>query len=200
MTAQKRFLAAKRASRHLVRHHQEPLQPLPERAIRGVFEEESTYEFELQEDQRGNVRPMRRQAKPLRDTNADATKRLSRIAGLTEGQIAAGGFFERDHELAHFQQRVTANLMGSGGGAGRDLSTVAMEARDRKHAALKILRNGGADVVAVVDAVVLNGTTATDAGAGRYVKDSARRVWALAVLSIGLSLLEGHYRAEGRLT
>jgi hypothetical protein len=170
--------------------------PTAERTRQGRLEQAQTYEFDPGD------RSERITARPLRDLNASAAKRLARCPGLTSSQIVAGGLFERDHEVGRLEPRMTANLSAAGGGgrAGADeMPLKVLEARDRKHAALEALRAGGAEVRSVVEAVVLNGVTVTETGQSRYANRSAAKAWVSLALTVGLSLLEGHYRTVGRM-
>lgn len=176
----------------------DPAAPTPERRLRGWLAEDRTWEFEPAEP----GQPARRvAAKPLRDLNANAARRLSRCPGLTPGQILAGGLFERDHEVARLEPRMTANLSGTGGSRGLtdELPLRVLEARDRKQAALSILRLGGPEVVRVVESVVLDGVTVTDTGQARYANRSAAKAWVSLALNVGLTLLESHYRLTKRM-
>ena len=171
--------------------------PTPERRAKGDFAEARTYEFEAPDD----GAPARRIVRTVRDLNAGAATRLRRL-DLTPGQRMAAVLFERDHELARLGPRMTADLGRIGrGGPGDGVRLSVLEARDRRQVALSALRMAGGDTVRLVEAVVLNGVSVTGASAGqtRYAHKAAAIAWAGTTLSIGLTLLEGHYRASGRL-
>lgn len=167
--------------------------PTPERARRGDFRPATTYE----RDSEGARVPVR----TIRDANASVAKRLSRC-NFTAGQIMAATLFERDHEAANLDPRVTINLLGAGGGRAEISEATAkrlLDARDRKHHALNALRLGGPDVMRVVEDVVLNANTVVQVGKTRHRNPNAASAWAGTALGIGLHMLEAHYRADGRI-
>ena len=169
--------------------------PTPERQAKGPLGEARTYEFDPEAP--GHVR---RSARTLRDLNATAAQRLSRLSGLTPAQVLAGGLYERDHETARLEPRLTVNLASVGGaGVSAEPGAAQLAARNRVHAALTALRAAGPDVVRVVEAVVLGGQTLTGVGEARYANRQTARVWAITALVAGLSLLEAHYRGTGRI-
>lgn len=165
--------------------------PTPERRRRGSFAHATTYE----RDAEGERKP----ARAVRDLNASAAKRLARCRELTAAQVMAAVLFERDHETARLEPRVTANLLSSGAAKRVSLSDAVVQARDRKHHALNALRLGGPDVVRVVEDVVLNSVTVTDVGKMRHRNKDSALAWAGMALSAGLHMLEAHYRASGRI-
>lgn len=169
--------------------------PTPERLAHGAFGEARTYEF----DPQAPGAP-RRLARTVRDLNATAAQRLGRLSGLAPAQVMAAALFERDHETARLEPRLTVNLAAVGGGGLRaEPSMAAMRARDRVHAARAALRLAGPDVVRVVEEVVLSGEPLTGVGESRYANRQTARVWATTALVAGLCLLEAHYREDGRI-
>jgi hypothetical protein len=172
--------------------------PTTERQKRGNLVEARTYEFEPGETGRSE----RRTALTLRDLNATASSRLAK-AGLTASQLMAASLFERDHETGRIEPRLTVNLAAvSGGSSGHtadDMPVAVLDARARCHAALTTLRAAGPNVVTVVETVVLSGAAVTAVGAERHTDRRAAKAWALLALEVGLTLLEGHYRAVGRM-
>lgn len=168
--------------------------PTQERQRKGGFDEARTYEFEPDEDGRLARKPVR----TIRAADATAAGRLAKF-GLTPGQVMAAVMFERDWEASRLEQKMTANLLGSGGSQRVEVPDVVFDARDRLHHGRNALRLAGEDVVRVVEDVVLMAASLTAAGAVRSAQASAGRLWAAALLSAGLSLLEAHYRANGRM-
>jgi hypothetical protein len=171
--------------------------PTPERQGRGQLAETRTYEFEP--DEAGRL--VRHATRTLRDLNATAAGRLAK-SNLTRGQIMAAALFERDHETARLEPSLTVNLAATGGGGGRQADTLpaaVLDARNRQHAALSALRAAGPTVVGVVEEVVLAGLAVTAVGAERHADRRAAKAWAGLALEVGLTLLEGHYRALGRM-
>jgi hypothetical protein len=172
----------------------EVIHPTPERWKRSQLVPTVTYET----DADGGRRPV----KTLRNANASVTKRLDRCKSLTAGQLMAASLFERDHEAANLDPRMTINLLGAGGGRAAMSEEAAkrlLAARDRKHHALNALRLGGPDVVRVIEDVVLNASTVVEVGKARHANKDKALAWAGTALGIGLHLLESHYRAEGRM-
>lgn len=171
--------------------------PTAERQSHGDFIETRTYEFDPQ-DREGTGE--RRTARTLRDLNANAATRLAKC-GLAAEQLAAAVLYERDHETARLEPRLTVNLraIGGGGPVSDDLPERVQDARNREHRARGILRLAGADLVAVIDAIVLTGLAVTTVRSVRDVDRRAAKARTMATLEIGLNLLCAHYRATGRL-
>jgi hypothetical protein len=145
-----------------------------------------------------------------RSLNALAAERLRRIKlsddpAEAEAMREAAGLFEADHELSGLQSSLVVNLHGAGipRRSGRppasDPRGRALDAADRLHAARQALRPAGPAVVAVIEAVVLNGSTLDVAAQGRYSDKGRNSVFALTCLSVGLTILAEHYREAGRL-
>jgi hypothetical protein len=169
--------------------------PTPERVAKGALGEARTFEFDPEAPGLS-----RRPARTVRDLNATAAQRLSRLSGLAPAQVLAGGLYERDCETARLEPRLTVNLAAVGGaGVRAEPGARELAAKDRTHAALTALRAAGPDVVRVVEAVVLGGQTLTGVGEARYANRQTARVWATTALVAGLSLLEAHYRERGRI-
>ena len=174
----------------------DPAGPTPERQSRGQLTETRTYEFEP--DEAGRL--ARRATRTLCDLNATAVGRLAK-SDLTRGQIVAAALFERDHETARLESGLTVNLAATGGGVRKAdaLPAAVLDARNRQYAALSALRAAGPTVVGVVEEVVLAGMAVTAVGAQRHTDRRAAKAWAGLALEVGLNLLEGHYRAVGRI-
>lgn len=132
-----------------------------------------------------------------RDQSLDPKTRLGRYRSLETQHISAGVRFSTDFEKAGLEPRLTANLLGTGGGSGdawaAGLSLEVMRARDRVHSAVKALWAGGADVVHTVEGVVLNGESATVAASGTYTDKPRASAHVAATLKVGLNLLDQHY-------
>jgi hypothetical protein len=169
--------------------------PTRERQRMGDFTEARTFEFEPDE----GGRLSRKAVRTIRDRNASAAGRL---AGkhLSQGQLMAAITFEKDYETSCLSAKVTANLMGSGGGALSDMPALVLSARDRVHYAREALRLGGEDIVRVVEDIVLDGSGITAVGLARKANKAAGLAWANLALETGLNLLQAHYRANGRMT
>lgn len=135
----------------------------------------------------------------MRDKSLDPKTRLERFKRLETQHIAAGVRFAADWERAALEPCVTANMLATGGGGSSTdawtagLNHSVMKARDNVHAAIKALSAGGLDVVHVVQAVILNGETATVAASGTYTDKPRASTHVATNLKAGLNLLDRHY-------
>lgn len=170
--------------------------PTAERQRQGAFTEARTYEFDP--DEPGDA--PRRTVRTIRDLNANVATRLAK-SGLTPDQLMAAVLYERDHEIARLEPRLTVNLraVGGGGRPSDDLPGRVQDARDREHQARAVLRLAGPELVALVDAIVLTGLAVTTVKSERDTDRRAAKARTMAALEIGLNLLAAHYRATGRM-
>jgi hypothetical protein len=170
--------------------------PTAERERHGVLADVRTYEFDP--DEAGGA--SRRMVRAIRDLNANAATRLAK-SGLTPDQLMAAVLYERDHETARLEPKLTVNLraIGGGGRPNDDLPTRVQDARDREHQARGVLRSGGADLVALIDAIVLTGLAVTVVRSDKDTDRRAAKARTMATLEIGLNLLAAHYRVTGRM-
>ena len=171
--------------------------PTAERQRHGAFVDTRTYEFDPDEPGGATVR---RTVRTLRDLNANAATRLAKC-DLSQDQLAAAVLYERDHETARLEPRLTVNLraIGGGGPPSDDLPERVQDARNRQHQARGILRLAGVDLAALVDAIVLDGLAVTAVRSSRDTDRRAAKARTVTTLEIGLNLLSSHYRAKGRL-
>ena len=172
--------------------------PTEERRRQGAFVEARTYEFDPDDQGRTSVR---RTVRTLRDLNANAATRLAKC-GLTPDQLTGAVLYERDHETARLEPKLTVNLgaIGGGGRPADDLPERVQDARNREHQARGALRLAGPDLVALVDAIVLTGLAVTTVRSAKDTDRRAAKARTMTSLEIGLNLLCAHYRATGRLT
>lgn len=145
----------------------------------------------------------------LRDREAKAKVRLQKFRDLKPEQIAAGVRFETDWETSGLEPRMTANLMGVGGGSGASpgaldgwgarLSDTVIKARNSVHLAVQALRLGGEEVSRVVEAIVLRGESSGLAGSSRYADAARANAHVAACLAAGLNLLAMHYKLRSKI-
>jgi hypothetical protein len=169
--------------------------PTAEREAKGAFIEVHTYEFDPEEG--GGAR---RAGRTIRDLNATVVTRLAKT-GLSSEQLMAAVLYERDHEMARLEPKLTVNLRAIGGGSPPrdDLPSRVRDARDREHRAKGHLRQAGPDLVAVIDAIVLTGLAITAVRSTRDIDRRAAKARTMTALEIGLNLLAAHYRSAGRI-
>lgn len=134
----------------------------------------------------------------MRDKSLDPKTRLERFKRLETQHIAAGVRFAADWERSGLEPQLTVNMLATGRGTSTDawsggLNASVMRARDSIHAAIRALHAGGQDVVHVVEAVVLNGESATLAASGTYTDKPRASTHVAANLKVGLNLLDRHY-------
>lgn len=134
----------------------------------------------------------------LKEKCADAKARLKRFNALDDGQIAAGVTFDADIAAAGIEPKLVANLLGAGGGRSDGPANARIDAADRVHYALEVLRLCGEETVRVVLAVVVMGETSTKAGAPRYADAEKGRVHVAALLGAGLTMLAKHYELRAK--
>jgi hypothetical protein len=171
--------------------------PTAERQRQGAFVEARTYEFDPAEPGGASVR---RTVRTLRDLNANVATRLAKC-GLTQDQLTAAVLYERDHETARLEPRLTVNLraIGGGGPLSDDLPERVQDARNREYQARGALHLAGPDLVALVDAILLTGIAVTTVRSARDADRRAAKARTMTTLEIGLNLLCAHYRATGRI-
>jgi len=168
--------------------------PTEERARRGHLAIEQISSWAPQGDPIGSKAPRRVSVGvAIKDLNSGAAVRLRRFKGLTWAHIQAGVRFEKDWEASGLEPRMIANLLGTGGGSQGGIAGPVIDARTRVHIAMTALRTGGAEVVGVVEAILIHGATSTDAGLRRYADHVRHNAHVAAVLEIGLELLAGSY-------
>ena len=139
-------------------------------------------------------------AQVRRDLAAGVRHRLGRFKDLDELQIAAAERLERDWEMARLEPRLTPDLRALGVGGGRlgpgELRGVVIDARGRLQDARNALRRGGAEVLRVVEGLVMHEATADAMGALAYAGKRDGSVYVRTLLGVGLNLLAAHYRSE----
>lgn len=171
--------------------------PTEDRVEHGDFHVEQLTSTAVQGDPPGSKPPRRvTMGYAVRDRMASAKSRLRRFPNLSAEQIAAGEKFETEWEESGLEPRLIANLMGTGGGRGPDMSPVIAAAKTKVVEAIRALRTGGAEVQRVVEAVVIKGATSMEAAEPRFTNEERGRVYTATTLSIGLNLLAVHYRTR----
>jgi hypothetical protein len=174
--------------------------PTDERAERGDLVLERVVGYAVQGDRPGRQPPRRvTMGYAIRDRSSEARTRLKRFGRFSSEQIDAGVHLEKDWETARLEPRMSANLMRAGAGIAGSVTDAAIDARNHVHAAVSALRLGGEEVVRVVEAVVLQGVTTTEAGSARYADKGRGIAHVTALLEVGLNLLATHYRLRQML-
>lgn len=129
-----------------------------------------------------------------RDQLAKVWVRLSRWPDLTDKQKEAGVWLSERWEKAGLQPSMIADLLRTGGGRGGSPADVAIDARTDLHYAIQALNLGGVELTRIVFAVVIEGASATKAGAARYADEKKAAVHVSTALHSGLNLLVSHLK------
>ena len=176
--------------------------PTPERAERGDLAITPISSWAPDGDPPGS-KPMRRVTVGIsvRDHDAGCASRLRRFPGLDEVQILAAARFEKDWDEARLEPRMVPNLLGVGGGRGQtDVAARAADAQKRVHAARKILRACGAEMLRVVEMILIDGVVMSEAARPRYRNAEKGAVYVRTLLDSGLRLLAAHYGIRAKLS
>lgn len=170
--------------------------PTPQRLARGKFEHTDITQTVFERDATGDRKEGRKHlmGRQYTDSLQDVETRLWRIKGLCLDQINAGVTFDAEWRESGLEPRLTANLLGVGGGKPKGPSDTAGKARIKVHEALKALRLGGDEVVRVTEAVILGAESPGSAGWKAYEDKGRAIAHANACLNVGLNLLAAHYK------
>lgn len=172
--------------------------PTPERTGRGELHVEPASVHAFDHERPGAKAPREVVVgHRVRDRMADAKVRLRRFSNLSAEQIAAGVILEQEWEASGMEPRLSANLSGTPGGGGA-YAPVVMDARTKVINAIAALRQGGPEVLRIIEAVVIQGATSTAAGSARYADPEKGRVHTSAMLNVGLNLLIAHYHERAK--